>query len=73
MRMKFRRVHSQYNRVEGRAYIEARAPDTYGGEIVVSAMFSYRPTSDLTDKRIEQEIKRQAHYALKAAAEAFKE
>ena len=69
--MRFRRVHSQYDRVEGRAYVEARAADAYGSEIVVSAIFSYRPTSELTDKRIEEEIKRQAHYALKAAAEAF--
>jgi hypothetical protein len=69
--MRFRRVHSQYDRVEGRAYVEARAADAYGSEIVVSAIFSYRPPSELTDKRIEEEIKRQAHYALKAAAEAF--
>ena len=73
MGMKFRRVHSQLDRTNGRAYIEARAPDTYGGEIVVSAIFSYRPPSNLTDKRIEEEIKRQAHYALKAAADVFKE
>ena len=69
--MRFRRVHSQYDRVEGRAYVEARAADAYGSEIVVSAIFSYRPPSELTDKRIEEEIKRQAHYALKAAAEAY--
>ncbi|MFN2200524.1 MAG: hypothetical protein ACK2UO_04930 [Caldilineaceae bacterium] len=69
--MRFRRVHSQYDRVEGRAYVEARAADAYGGEMVVSAIFSYRPPRELTDKQIEEEIKRQAHYALKAAAEAF--
>jgi hypothetical protein len=69
--MRFRRVHSQYDRVKGGPTSEARAADAYGSEIVVSAIFSYRPPSELTDKRIEEEIKRQAHYALKAAAEAF--
>ena len=71
--MKFRRVHSQYDRVQGRAYLEARAAGNYGADIVVSAVFSFRPPSHLTDKSIEEEIKRQGHYALKAAAEAFKE
>ena len=71
--MKFKRVHSQYDRIEGRAYVEARAHDAYGGDMIVSAIFSYRPTSKLTDKRMEEEIKRQAHYALKAASEVFKE
>ena len=71
--MKFRRVHSQYDHVEGRPHVEARAPDSDGGEIVFTGMFSYRKTAKLTDKQIEQEIKRKAHHALKAAAEVFKE
>jgi hypothetical protein len=73
MGMKFRRVHSQYDRAEQRAYVEARAPDGDGGEIVVTGMFSFRTTAKLTDKQTEQEIKRKAHHALKAAAEVFKE
>jgi hypothetical protein len=71
--MKFRRVHSQYDRGEQRAYIEARAPDGGTGEIIVTAMFAYRTTAKLSDKQMEQEIKRKAHHALKAAAEAFNE
>jgi hypothetical protein len=53
--------------------VEARAPDGDGGEIVVTGMFSFRTTAKLTDKQTEQEIKRKAHHALKAAAEVFKE
>ena len=71
--MKFRRVHSRYDRAAQRAYVEARAKDGGGGEIVVTGMFAYRTTAKLTDKQIEQEIKRKAHHALKAAAEAFNE
>jgi len=71
--MKFRRVHSQYDRAAQRAYVEARATDEDGGEIVITGMFAYRTTAKLTDKQIEQEIKRKAHHALKAAAEVFKE
>ena len=71
--MKFRWVHSQYDRAAQRAYVEARATDEDGGEIVIAGMFAYRTTAKLTDKQIEQEIKRKAHHALKAAAEVFKE
>jgi len=71
--MKFRRVHSQYDRSGRRAYVEARAPDGHGGEIVITGMFAYRTTQQLTDKQIEHEIKRKAYHALKAAAEAFDE
>lgn len=69
--MRFRRVHSQYDRGGRRAYVEARAPDGYGGEIVITGMFAYRTTATLSDKQIEQEIKRKAHHAIKAAADAF--
>jgi hypothetical protein len=41
--------------------------------MIVSMIFSYWPTSKLTDKQREQEIKRLAHQALKAAAEVFNE
>ena len=56
--MNCRRKHSQYDRVQGRADVEDHAADAYSGKMVVSAMFSYRPPSDLTDKRIEEQIKR---------------
>ena len=56
----FRLVHARYDRITYQAYVELRAPDDDGGEILASAIFSFRSSQSLTDRQIEQEIVRKA-------------
>ena len=66
----FRLVHARYDRKTYRAYVELRGPDDDGGEILASAIFSFRSSTFLTDRQIEREIVRKARYVMKRAAAA---
>jgi hypothetical protein len=68
--MTFRRVHTNYDKHTERAYVELREPDSDGGEIIVTAMFSYRRSTRLTVTQIENEIRRKARHAFAGAAKA---
>jgi len=68
--MSFRRIHTHYDRETGRAYVELREQDGDGGEIIVTAIFSYRTTRRLTNAQIEQEVRLKAKHAFQRAAEA---
>jgi hypothetical protein len=63
-------VHCKYDRHTERAYVELRAPDSDGGEIIVTASFSYRTNARLTKTQIEREIRRKAAHAFRTAAKA---
>ena len=54
--MAFRLVHARYDRQTQRAYVELRDADDDGGEMLASAIFSFRTCAGLTDRQIEQEI-----------------
>jgi hypothetical protein len=69
----FRLVHAQYDRETQRAYVELRDIDDDGGEILIVAVFSYRTTSRLPRKQIEQEIVRKARHLFKKAALGLEE
>jgi hypothetical protein len=47
-----------------------RGPDDDGGEILTSAIFSFRSSTFLTDRQIELEIVRKARWVMKRAATA---
>jgi hypothetical protein len=64
----FRLVHAQYDRETQRAYVELRDMDEDGGEILTVAVFSYRTSSRLPRKQIEQEIVRKARHLFKKAS-----
>ena len=66
----FRLVHARYDRKTRRAYVELRDADDDGGEILASAIFSFRSSTTLTDRQIQQEIVRKARYVMKRAAAA---
>jgi hypothetical protein len=68
--MAFRLVQSRYDRETERAYVELRRPDDDGGEILVTAIFTYRTASRLSIRQIEQDIVRKARHELKRAAAA---
>jgi uncharacterized protein YuzE len=66
--MLFRLVNAEYDPSSERAYVELRAKDDDGGEIIATAIFSFRAKSKLSKPAIKQEIVRKARYALKRAA-----
>jgi hypothetical protein len=68
--MTFRRVHTNYDPKTGRAYVELRERDGDGGEIIVTAIFSYRTTGGLSNTQIEREVRLKAMHAFKRASEA---
>jgi hypothetical protein len=68
--MAFRLVHTRYDHETERAYVELRDADDDGGEMLATAIFSFRTTEGLTNRQIEQEIARKARHILKRAAAA---
>jgi hypothetical protein len=68
--MAFRLVHTRYDHETERAYVELRDADDDGGEMLATAIFSFRTTERLINRQIEQEIARKARHILKRAAAA---
>lgn len=66
--MTFRLVHAQYDRETQRAYVELRDDDDDGGEILTVAIFSFRTTSRMSRRQIEEEIVRKARHIFRRAA-----
>ena len=66
--MTFRLVHAHYDRATQRAYVELRDDDDDGGEILTVAIFSFRTTSRMPRRRIEEEIVRKARHIFRKAA-----
>ena len=68
--MLFRLVSAEYDPDTQRAYVEFRAKDDDGGEIITTAIFTYSSKARLTKPQIRTEIVRKARHALKSAAAA---
>jgi hypothetical protein len=68
--MDFSLLRAEYDRLTERAYVELRAPDDDGGEAIVTAIFSFRTTSSLSKRQIEEDIVRKARHLLRRAAGA---
>lgn len=66
--MAFRLVHAQYDRKSLRAYVELRDDDADGGDVIVTAIFSYRRTSIITKRALEQDLATKARHLMKRAA-----
>ena len=66
--MAFRLVHAQYERNSQRAYVELREQDADGGELIVTAIFTYRRTSIITKRALEQDLATKARHIMKRAS-----
>ena len=66
--MAFRLVHAQYERNSQRAYVELREQDADGGELIVTAIFTYRRTSIITKRALEQDLATKARHMMKRAS-----
>jgi hypothetical protein len=61
--MPFRLVHAQYDRESRRAYVELRDDDADG-----VAIFSYRRSSIVTVRALEQDLATKARHLMKLAS-----
>jgi hypothetical protein len=68
--MIFRLVKTEYDAHNERGYVEFRANDDDGGEMIISCILAFRSKSQLSKHEIKQEIVPKARYALKRAAAA---
>jgi hypothetical protein len=68
--MAFRLVHARYHRETERAFVELRDADDDGGEIVATAILSYRMVANSPSQEINRDIVRKARHVLKRAAAA---
>ena len=48
--------------------MELREDDADGGEVIVTAIFTYRRTSIITKRALEQDLATKARYLMKRAA-----
>ena len=66
--MTFRLVQVQFDHVDERAYVELREPDADGGEVIVTAIFSYKSKSLYSQHKLEQDLARKARHMLQRAS-----
>ena len=50
------------------AYVELRDEDADGGEVIVTAIFSYRRTSIITKRALEQDLATKARHLMRQAS-----
>jgi hypothetical protein len=66
--MAFKLVHARYDEESKRAYVELRDSDDDGGEMIATAVFSFRTRARLSKREIEQDVVRKAKYLFTEAA-----
>jgi hypothetical protein len=66
--MAFRLIQARYDRDSKRAYVELRDADDDGGEILATAIFSYRTTASLSKREVERDVVRKARHVFSRAS-----
>jgi hypothetical protein len=65
--MAFRLVHTKYDLETERAYVELRDDDDDGGELIATAIFSFKAPGAMTKRLVDEEIRRKARHVLRRA------
>jgi len=68
--MNFTLVRAEYDQDTERAYVELRARDDDGGDLIATAIFSFRTKAKLSKQEIKQDIIRKARHLFKRASGA---
>jgi len=68
--MNFTLVRAEYDQDTERAYVELRARDDDGGDLIATAIFSFRTKAKLSKQEIKQDIIRKARHLFKRASVA---
>ena len=66
--MAFGLAQVQYDPETQRAYVELRGPDDNGGEVLVTAIFSFRVKAALSRQERDRDLVRKARHMFKKAA-----
>ena len=61
-------MHARYEEQSKRAYVELRDADDDGGEMLATAVFSFRTKARLSKREIDQDVERKARYLFGKAA-----
>ena len=61
----FRLQRAQSDRETQRAYVELRASDDDGGEVLSVVIFSFKTTASLSKQQVKEDIVRKARHLLK--------
>ena len=67
-KMTFRLVQANYDKETRRAYVELRDDDADGDEMIVAAIFSYRRSSIITKRALEQDLATKARHLMRKAS-----
>ena len=68
--MNFTLIRAEYDRDTERAYVELRAQGDDGGDLIATAIFSFRTTVRFSKKETKQDIIRKARHLFKRASVA---
>ena len=69
--MAFTLAQARYDRKTKRAYVELRDADDDGGEMLATAIFSFRTRSGLSTREIEQDVLIKARHVFKKAVKGL--
>lgn len=67
-KMTFHLVHANYDKETRRAYVELRDNDADGDEMIVAAIFSYRRSSIISKRALEQDLATKARHLMRKAS-----
>jgi hypothetical protein len=68
--MNFTLIRAEYDKETERAYVELRARDDDGGDLIATAIFSFRTTARFSKQETKQDIVRKARHLFRRAAVA---
>jgi hypothetical protein len=69
--MTFTLAQARYDRKTKRAYVELRDADDDGGDMLATAIFSFRTKGSLSDREVEQDVMIEARHVFKKAAKGL--
>jgi hypothetical protein len=69
--MAFTLAQARYDRKTKRAYVELRDADDDGGEMLATAIFSFRTRSSSSNREVEQDVLIKARHVFKKAAKGL--
>lgn len=71
--MDFRIIRRTHDTAQNSAFVDLRAEDENGNEVIVCARFTFTPGADQNHDQIDAEIERKGRQALRDAAQFLRE
>jgi hypothetical protein len=71
--MDFRIISRTHDEVQNSAWVDLRAEDENGNDVIVTARFAFTPGPDQNNDQTDADIERKARQALRDAAQFLRE